>query len=937
MNALPRRIAKASSPPKDSYIGISNYIRGQRRPTSLCRYTRDQRSRSYQCAHSQLRAFCDSAKQRASETRVSKLAKTSIAKLPKIKDASPITAEEDLASYEEQRIEEINVAAREDLQADAGIEGQNDGNAAANIPRDVLEKLRQYQERSVTGLSSPSKHDWFSLRELARGDALDEGALSDEIELHGFITSQRRGKGVTFYQLVDPQLRLTLQLIASDNSDKKVKELQKDTSASKTGAEPKTAPAQAVKTRFGSLELKPHTPVRVRGRIANRPGSRPNFSSTKAQKDSVPQTTVPTMETATRPEDLAAQTIKSSVEAAINTEDLGTGVVTENASKFADAAVTEQATETIDSTSEDVVIAAHFMASANFGLYAEFGKYDGVAPRLDPYVGDVYTLRQIEMHVSSILPLNSVPEKLIAKADTNFSPEQRHLQLRTDSKLRKNLRTRSLVTARSHKFLFKQGFDEIETPLLFKSTPEGAREFLVPTRKPGMAYALPQSPQQYKQLLMASGIGRYFQFARCFRDEDMRADRQPEFTQLDLEMSFAGRRDVMSIIEYLVAAVIWPDAQHRTPFRERWEYEEPFYKWIPPNASRIFPILQYQKAMELYGSDKPDLRFRTEFKRVEHIVPSNLKAMLTSLDDAVLEMVKIPTSYHKDPKRSSKFIGDFLDASSSAVYLNNPAGAPGVAVYDPTKPMNGLAAFGYEAAAQVEGIVRPVRGDILLIQARPPTKSFTGGSTPLGNLRRDVLNAAVVQGLIAKPMHDAFLWVTDFPLFSAVEAGEPGQGGSAGLCSTHHPFTAPRGGQDLKMLYTDPLRLIGDHYDLVINGVEVGGGSVRIHDAAIQELVFKDVLKMSPRRIEDFRHLLNALAAGCPPHAGFALGFDRLMAVLLGEDSVKDVIAFPKTAAGEDKMVGSPGHLTEEQLSTYHLAVKESGMTLKAVPVSLSA
>jgi aspartyl-tRNA synthetase len=945
MNTLPRRIAKAPPPLKESYLGISNYIRGQRRPTSLCRFALDQRRCSSQCAHIRTRAFSHSVRLEATEQRVSKLAKTSIVKLPKTKDASPVPTEEDLGPYQEQHFEEVDPLNWEKSQEGPGIQGQNNGNTAASITQDVLETLRLYQERSVTGLSSPCKYDWFSLRELARGDALNNGKFSDEIELHGFITSQRGGKGITFYQLVDPQLRLTLQLIASDPNG----EQQTDIMAFKEEAKPKTAPTWAMKTPPGSLDLKPHTPVRVKGRLARRPGSRPKASNNKAKKSPAPQTSEPTV-AVTNTKEPASHTTEPTVETVINTEVPGTGATTEQASitgsektspaeatARADTSVAEQHTETVESPSEDVIIAPHFMANINFGLYHKFGNYDAVAPRLDPYVGDVYTLKQIEMHVSSIEPLNSVPEKLIAKVETNFSPEQRHLQLRTDSNLRKNLRTRSLVTSRCHKFLFKQGFDQIETPLLFKSTPEGAREFLVPTRKPGMAYALPQSPQQYKQILMASGIGRYFQFAKCFRDEDMRADRQPEFTQLDIEMSFASRREVMSIVEYLVAAVIWPDAQHRTPFRERWEYEEPFYKWIPPNASRIFPILRYQQAMELYGSDKPDLRFQAEFKRVEHIIPPNLRAMLTSLDDVVLEMVKIPTSHHRDPKRSSKFIGEFLDAPSSAVYLDNPAGAPGVTVFDPTKPMNGLAAFGYEAAAQVEGIFRPIRGDILLIQARPRTKSFTGGSTPLGNLRRDVLNAAVAQKLILKPMHDAFLWVTDFPLFSTVQESEPGQGGSAGLCSTHHPFTAPRTGQDLRKLYTDPLSLIGDHYDLVINGVEVGGGSVRIHDAAMQELVFKDVLKMSPERIEDFRHLLNALAAGCPPHAGFALGFDRLMAVLLGEDSVKDVIAFPKTAAGEDKMVGSPGQFTEEQLSMYHLAVEDSSVAPEAVPLSLKA
>jgi aspartyl-tRNA synthetase len=848
MNGLAKSVSQPAATVRDSYIGVWNYFHGHRHFTSECTYHHRRGLCKAPVARPQSRAFSrsstlQSAGEPASDPSASTQS-TSNSTTSGGKDTKP--AKNFRAPRYTQRGKVIPVPS--------------------NIPKSILNKLKIYEEQR-SGAQSPSKQvkDWYTLRQLARGDALDDGQLSEEIEIYGFITSQRgnKAKGISFYQLVDPHMRLTLQLIASDHETRDGSEGAPVSTDQEKGAQSiaaKGSSKKGTKTRLDSLDLRPHTPVLVKGRLACRP---------------------------------------------------------------------------VDKSAKDARVAPHWLQGVNYGKYDEFGNYDGVAHRLDPYVGEVHSLTQIEMHVSDIIPLNEFPEGLIAKADTNFPPEQRHLQMRTNAELRHTLRTRSLIMARSRKFLFKQGFDEVETPLLFKSTPEGAREFIVPTRKPGTAYALPQSPQQYKQLLMASGISRYFQFAKCFRDEDMRTDRQPEFTQLDLEMSFASRSDIMSTIEYLIAAIIWPAAARGDVYAYKHKYFEPFYEWIPPNTRRVFPILTYQQAMKSYGSDKPDLRFTSQIKQVDNLVPSSLKSMLTSLEDPTFEMMKLPIN--GTSSESNKFIGKFLDAASSAVYINNPAGAPGIAIYDPTKPLNGLASFGHNAAEQVEEIFRPEIGNILIMQARPKTLSFTGGSTPLGNMRRDLFSAAVAEDLIEKPKADSFTWITNFPLFTPTEESEPGQGGAAGISSTHHPFTAPIHGQDLTNLYTNPLGLIGDHYDLVINGVEVGGGSVRVHDADIQELIFRDVLKMRPERIEDFRHLLDALAAGCPPHAGFALGFDRLMAVLLGKESVKDVIAFPKTAAGEDKMVGSPARMTEEQLRTYHLAVRESGKVEENETLSLKA
>ena len=241
--------------------------------------------------------------------------------------------------------------------------------------------------------------------------------------------------------------------------------------------------------------------------------------------------------------------------------------------------------------------------------------------------------------------------------------------------------------------------------------------------------------------------------------------------------------------------------------------------------------------------------------------------------------------------------------------------------------MDGLGPLGYDFImdeSKCPPSLRPSHGDLLVLQARP-NAPFSGGSTPIGNLRLALHKAAVAQGLIEKPDPNdwKFVWITDFPLFTPSSDSEPGQGGSAGFSSTHHPFTAPKTSQDVDLLLTDPSKAIAAHYDIVLNGVELGGGSRRIHNAAVQEFIFRDVLKMAPERIEDFRHLLDVLGSGCPPHAGIALGWDRLVATMLGKSSVRDVIAFPKSGAGEDRLVGSPNRVKGEQWGMYHLEVKE--------------
>ncbi|MCJ1402187.1 hypothetical protein MMC11_005407 [Xylographa trunciseda] len=525
-------------------------------------------------------------------------------------------------------------------------------------------------------------------------------------------------------------------------------------------------------------------------------------------------------------------------------------------------------------------------------------------PAASKDLGDIEKIKTQEVELWDVQNLNEFPKDIIVTPETVFPPEQRHLQIRQDKKLRDALAFRSKSAAICRDVLSNDfGFTEVETPVLFKSTPEGAREFIVPTRQRGMAYALPQSPQQFKQILMASGISKYYQLARCFRDEDHRADRQPEFTQLDLEMSFASGEDVMACIESLV--------------RRLWE------DMLEIKLPSPFLRMTYHQAMSKFGSDKPDIRLGMPIHRVGHLLPDGLIRMVTQREDPILEVMLFQLGANdSDPGTTRRFINSFLDSPEGSPFNNNKYGGPGIFVYNTKEPLQGLAPFGFEAAEEIEKLLDPNPGDLIVLQARK-NQDFHGGSTMIGNLRLALHKAAVVQGLISAPKGFEPLWITDFPLFSPSSASEPGQGGAAGLASTHHPFTSPKSAEDVDRLLSNPSKVIGEHYDLVMNGVELGGGSRRIHNAEMQRYIMEEVLKMPPKRIEEFSHLLEALRAGCPPHAGIALGFDRLIAVMLGRDSVRDVIAFPKSGKGEDMMVKSPSRLTEDILKTYHLRIRK--------------
>ncbi|EME49610.1 hypothetical protein DOTSEDRAFT_40799 [Dothistroma septosporum NZE10] len=514
----------------------------------------------------------------------------------------------------------------------------------------------------------------------------------------------------------------------------------------------------------------------------------------------------------------------------------------------------------------------------------------------------------IEIQVEKITPLNRFPKDIIMAKETVFPPEQRHFQIRNDTSIREALAFRSKAARVVRDELCgNHNFIEIETPLLFKSTPEGAREFLVPTRALGMAYALPQSPQQYKQILMASGIPRYMQIAKCFRDEDLRADRQPEFTQVDLEMAFASGQDVMLVVEAVVKR-LWREMVDGFDTAE-----------FQDTSELSFPTLTYQEAMSKYGSDKPDLRYGSEIRRIEYMLPQDLILKIGPLTEPIVEVMKIPIA--TEPNDSRRFLSMFMESPEAQSFVRNPEGQPGMFIYDTRKPLGGMQVLGFEAAEQLEEMLELEEGDLVVYQARKDTP-FSGGSTPIGNLRLALHKAAVKHGFLPAPKGFAFTWITDFPLFSPIEDDTLGQGGAAGISATHHPFTSPQTPEDVDLLLQDPLQVKADHYDLVVNGVELGGGSRRIHNAQVQEFVMRDILKMSAERMQDFAHLLEVLRAGCPPHAGLALGFDRLIAVMLRKESVRDVIAFPKSGRGEDVLVRSPTQMTEEQLRTYHLKLR---------------
>ncbi|KAI7897672.1 tRNA synthetases class II-domain-containing protein, partial [Cokeromyces recurvatus] len=458
----------------------------------------------------------------------------------------------------------------------------------------------------------------------------------------------------------------------------------------------------------------------------------------------------------------------------------------------------------------------------------------------------------------------------------------RYLDLRRNV-LQHNLRLRSLTANTVRDYLIKNGFTEIETPTLFKSTPEGAREYIVPTRKKGAFYALSQSPQQHKQMLMAAGFDRYFQIARCFRDEDLRADRQPEFTQIDLEMSFIKIKDIQEIIEGMVTAV-WDKALNVKLTKED------------------FPHITYKQAMSQYGSDKPDLRFDMKINDIgayfKDVVGDN------SIDCMVV-------------KKGSSITGGELKTMQKTLELANDFAFVKINENNRLSWSSKCLTLRHSQSVghieeQLNKSLHIEQDDLVLVHKRP--KYIYGGNTTMGRIRVHVSNLMQEKGLLRLDDKEKykFLWVESFPLFT------PDEQGIRKWQSTHHPFTAPYD-EDIPLLATAPEKVRGQHYDLVLNGMEIGGGSIRIHSPVMQTFILEKVLQLEKYEYERFDHLIDALGGGCPPHGGIALGFDRMMAILCDSTSIRDVIAFPKAAGGKDFVVNSPSGITAAQLNEYGL------------------
>ena len=509
---------------------------------------------------------------------------------------------------------------------------------------------------------------------------------------------------------------------------------------------------------------------------------------------------------------------------------------------------------------------------------------DTVNPSLKTGEIEVVADNMIIHNVCETLPFPLDNERA-DKVNEDLRLQYRYLDLRRPRNLNL-LRMRHKAAKALREYLDSNGFTEVETPILFKSTPEGAREFLVPSRlNPGQFYALNQSPQQYKQMLMVSGIERYYQMAKCFRDEDLRADRQPEFTQVDIEMSFIDREDMYSLIENMLKKV-WKnvlDIDIPTPFKR----------------------MPYSEAMNRYGVDKPDTRFEMELTDFTDTFKQSQFKVFSSVANGGGSIKAINAKGLADITQ-----GELKNLEDVAKTL----GAKGLAFI---KAENGawkspILKFLSEAEqAELKQKLNIEDGDIVFFAAC----EWERACSILGRIRLECAKLLQARGKLSIPADQFnFLWVIEFPLMLFDE--EQGR-----YVSAHHPFTSPVE-EDIKYLDSDPLRVRGQHYDIVLNGVELGGGSIRIHQPQVQEKVFRDVLKIPEDIIESrFGYMLKAFKYGAPPHGGIALGFDRLVSILTNRQSIRDIIAFPKTQRGQDLMAQSPCPVTEKQLKDLHIAV----------------
>uniref|UniRef100_A0A8D0LC70 Aspartyl-tRNA synthetase 2, mitochondrial n=1 Tax=Sphenodon punctatus TaxID=8508 RepID=A0A8D0LC70_SPHPU len=529
------------------------------------------------------------------------------------------------------------------------------------------------------------------------------------------------------------------------------------------------------------------------------------------------------------------------------------------------------------------------------GLFLVLRDFQGltqiIIPQDEVRAGKKMPTGDIEVKAKTAEVLNSCKKlpfeiKDFVKKTEALRMQYRYLDLRS-FQMQYNLKLRSQVVMRMREYLCNlHGFVDVETPTLFKRTPGGAKEFVVPSREPGKFYSLPQSPQQFKQLLMIGGLDRYFQVARCYRDEGSKSDRQPEFTQIDIEMSFVDQAGIQCLIEGLLQ-YSWPE--------ERGPITTPF------------PSMSYAEALASYGTDKPDTRFGMKIVDVNDIFKSAELGFLQNalnMPQGTIQAICIPQGAVSN---SIIILVTLVKLNVQKECFKNECVLL-ISLPDGTLKSPVSRFLNEKQKSDLIKAVKAEVDDLVLLAAGEHMEVCS----ILGKLRLETADLLEARGLALRdPAAFHFLWVVDFPLFL------PKEKNPVELESAHHPFTAPHP-SDADLLYTEPAKVRSQHYDLVLNGSEIGGGSIRIHNAKQQRFVLEAVLKEDTELLS---HLLEALEYGAPPHGGIALGLDRLICLITGASSIRDVIAFPKSFKGRDLMSNAPDYIVPEELEPYHIQV----------------
>tara|TARA_Y100001935_G_scaffold225739_1_gene203017 strand:- start:473 stop:2125 length:1653 start_codon:yes stop_codon:yes gene_type:complete len=490
--------------------------------------------------------------------------------------------------------------------------------------------------------------------------------------------------------------------------------------------------------------------------------------------------------------------------------------------------------------------------------------------------GEIEILAQkINILNSSLTPPFTVENKTDGGEELRM--KYRFLDIRREE-ISKNIQLRSKINFEIRKFFNKNGFLDIETPYLIKSTPEGARDFIVPSRiNKGEFYALPQSPQTFKQLLVIGGIDKYFQIVKCFRDEDLRSDRQPEFTQIDCEMSFVDQKDVMNIFEDFI--------------------KELFFR-VKKIKLNDFPILSYEDAMKKYGSDKPDIRFDMQIHNLNGVLKNNKIEIFENNDSNLCICLK----------DGAKLSRNQIDDLNNWVKNSEIKGKGFMWIkynHDGTIKSSISKLIDNLKANEILKVCKGNFGDLIILVSGNNKTPFI----QLGSLRIEIAKRLD----LIKTKEFCPLWINDFPLFELDENTKK-------ISSMHHPFTSPKV-EDIELLDSTPENVYANSYDLVINGVEIGGGSIRIHDSKIQKKIF-EILGFSKKEyLNQFGFLIEALKYGAPPHGGIAFGLDRLVALMANKQAIRDFIAFPKNNSGKDIMIQSPNKISDDQLNELNLSI----------------